>query len=515
MSRVDSATRRAARQARRRHSPLSDIPWTRIENTLPTLTMLGPEQVEQLHDASMRIVEEIGIAFMDGEALDLWAAAGADVDRHTQMVRMDRAMLLELVGHAPSSFTWRARNPARTVEVGGDCLLFAPNGGTIFTHDNDLGRRPGVMEDYDNFLRLVQMSNVLHVTGDQLVVPHDVPVSFRHLRRSFSALTLTDRAYMEAPHDRIISADAVRMAQLVFGDDVIESDEPVLGGIINASSPLRYDDRMIGGMLTYARAGQVLIITPFILAGAMSPITMAAAVAQQNAEALAGIALVQLVRKGAPVVYGGFATNVDMKSGSPAFGTPEGAWAMAVGAQMARRYNLPFRGSGTLNTAKLPDAQAAYETMWSIWPAVMAHTNFVMHAVGWLDAGLVASFEKFIIDVENLAMFQRFLQGIEISEETLALEMMALVGPGGHHFGTPHTQARFESEFYPSFLADRQNYENWQLSGAEDTAMRANRIYKQVLADYQPPPIDPALYDALADFVARRQRELVGVELYS
>ena len=515
MSRVDSATRRAARQARRRHSPLSDIPWTRIENTLPTLTMLGPEQVEQLHDASMRIVEEIGIAFMDGEALDLWAAAGADVDRRTQMVRMDRAMLLELVGHAPSSFTWRARNPERTVKVGGDCLLFAPNGGTIFTQDHDLGRRPGVMADYDNFLRLVHMSNVLHVTGDQLVVPHDVPVSFRHLRRSFSALTLTDRAYMEAPHGRIISADAVRMAQLVFGDDVIAGDEPVLGGINNASSPLRYDDRMIGGMLTYARAGQVLIITPFILAGAMSPITMAAAVAQQNAEALAGIALVQLVRKGAPVVYGGFATNVDMKSGSPAFGTPEGAWAMAVGAQMARRYNLPFRGSGTLNTAKLPDAQAAYETMWSIWPAVMAHTNFVMHAVGWLDAGLVASFEKFIIDVENLAMFQRFLQGIEISEETLALEMMALVGPGGHHFGTPHTQARFESEFYPSFLADRQNYENWQLSGAEDTAMRANRIYKQVLADYQPPPIDPALYDALADFVARRQRELVGVELYS
>lgn len=515
MSRVDSATRRAARRAQRRQSPFAHIPWTLIQNTLPPMTVLGDAQIEQLHQASMRILEEIGIVFMDDEALDLWAAAGAHVDRTTQNVRFDRAMILELVARAPKTFTWRARNADRNVKIGGDHIVFAPNGGTIFAQDLDKGRRPGVMEDYDNFLKLMQMNNIIHVTGDQLVVPHDVPVPFRHLRRSYSAFTLLDKAYMEAPHGRIISADAVEMARIVFRADVTQSSEPVLGGIVNASSPLRYDDRMLGGMITFARANQVLIITPFILAGAMSPISMAAAVAQQNAEALAGVAFCQLVRAGAPVIYGGFATNVDMKTGSPAFGTPEGAWAMIAGAQLARRYSLPYRGSGSLNTSKAPDAQAAYETMWSVWPAVLAHTNFVMHAVGWLEAGLTASYEKIIIDMESLAMYERFLRGIEISDETLALEMMAAVGPGGHHFGTPHTQARFQSEFYEPFLSDRQNFETWEINGSEDAATRANRIWKQVLADYEEPVIDAAVKEELAAYVARRQRELTGVDLYT
>jgi trimethylamine--corrinoid protein Co-methyltransferase len=271
---------------------------------------------------------------------------------------------------------------------------------------------------------------------------------------------------------------------------------------------------MLGGLITYARAGQVCFITPFILAGAMSPITMAAALAQQNAEALAGVALTQLVRPGAPVIYGGFTTNVDMRSGSPTFGSPEGAWALLVGAQLARYYKLPYRGSGSLTNAKTPDAQAAYETMWTLWPAVQAHTNLVMHAVGWLEGGLTASYEKFIIDVELLAMFYHFLEGFTIDEETLALEMIAQVGPGGHHFATPHTQARYRTEFYQSALADRQNYDTWREAGSPDTMQRANRLWKELLAQYEQPPLDPAIKEALGDYVARRERELEGKNLY-
>jgi trimethylamine--corrinoid protein Co-methyltransferase len=272
---------------------------------------------------------------------------------------------------------------------------------------------------------------------------------------------------------------------------------------------------MLGGLITLARAGQVTVITPFILAGAMSPITIAAALAQQNAEALAGIALTQLVRPGAPVIYGGFTTNVDMKSGSPSFGTPEGAWAMAAGAQLARHYRLPYRGSGSLNTSKVPDAQAASETMWSIWPAVLAHTNFVMHAVGWLDSGLTVSYEKFVLDAENLAMFQHFLGGFDINSDTLALDMIAEVGPGGHHFGTSHTQARFSTEFYESFVADRLNYETWQEAGSLDAARRANLLWKELLTQYQTPAIDAGVKEALDSYVEKRAHELKGVELYT
>jgi trimethylamine--corrinoid protein Co-methyltransferase len=417
------------------------------------------------------------------------------------------------VAQAPATFRWLARNPEHHLTVGRNQINFAPHGGTVFAASLDIGRRPGRLEDYQKLQRLVQMCNVLHLAGEQLIVPHDVEVSARHLQRLYLSLTLSDKALMEAAHGRIIPGDALNMARLVFGEPL--PADPVLGGIINVNSPLRYDDRMLGGLITLARAGQVTIITPFILAGAMSPITIAAALAQQNAEALAGIALTQLVRPGAPVIYGGFTTNVDMKSGSPAFGTPEGAWAILIGAQLARYYDLPYRGSGSLNSSKAPDAQAAYETMWTLWPAVLAHTNFIMHAIGWLEGGLTTSYEKFIIDVENLAMFQHFLAGIEINKETLALDMIAEVGPGGHHFGTSHTQARFSTEFYQPFLSDRLNYETWREGGAFDAAKRANLIWKELLDQYEAPPMDPGLKEALGDYVTRREQALKGVELYS
>ncbi len=516
MTTPTSAERRAARSRRRATSPLAHIPFGPIRNRFAPLEVLTPEQLEQLHEASMQIVEEIGIVFMDDEALDVWQAAGAEVDRKTQLVKCDRTLLLELVARAPASFQWRARNPARHRTIGGDAIAFAPNGGVIFAQDIERGRRPGTLEDYYNFLRINQMCNVLHLTGDQLVVPHDIRVSFRHLHRLYGAFTLSDKPAMEAVHGRIITADALHMAGVVFGETPgAAGNDPIIGGIINSSSPLRYDDRMLGGLITFARAGQALIITPFVLAGAMSPITIASAVAQQNAEALMGIALVQAIRPGAPVIYGGFTSNIDMRSGAPAFGTPEGAWAMAIGAQLARRYKLPYRGSGSLNTAKEPDAQAAWETQWTLWPAVLSHTNFVMHAVGWLEGGLTVSYEKIMMDIETLAMFQHFLAGMTIDDDTLALESIATVPPGGHHFGTPHTQARFATEFYSPFLADRQNFDAWQAAGAVSVAARANRAWKSLLDEYEQPPIDLAVEQELREYVQRRERELAGVELYT
>ena len=506
------ADRRAARRQKRAASPLLRIPFRRVQNPLPPLELLPPNQLEQLHEASMRILEDIGLAFMDDEALDIWEKAGAKVDRIRQHVRMDRGLILGAVAQAPSSFTWRARNPERSVFIGENAVAFAPQGGVAYVTDLDHGRRVGTLEDYEKLLRLAQGINVLHFAGEQLIAPHEVPASLRHLRRLPRAITLTDKALMEAAHGREITADAINLARLVFGDDL--SGGPVIGGIINASSPLRYDARMLGGLITYARAGQVNIVTPFILAGAMSPITVASAMAQQNAEALAGIALAQLVRPGAPVIYGGFTTNVDMKSGSPAFGTPEGAWALSVGAQLARRYHLPYRGSGSLTTSKAPDAQGAYETMWTLWPAVLSHTNFVMHAVGWLEGGLTVSYEKIIIDAESLAMFQHFLNGFTIDDDSLALDMIEEVGPGGHHFGTPHTQARFSTEFYETFLGDRLGYETWAAAGSWDAAKRANLLWKEVLEHYEPPPLDPAIKEALDDYVARREKELEGKSLY-
>lgn len=512
--RAERLAHRNQRRRERRQSPYMTIPFAPIDIPFPPIALLDEEAVEKIHDASMRVLENTGIEFWDDEALAIWRQAGADVDLANRRVRLDRGLVMEAVARAPSRFTWRARNPAHSVEVGGDRITFAPNGGTVFASDLDQGRRPGTLADFHNFQRLVQMTGVLHFAGEQLVAPHDVPVAHRHLERLLAAFTLTDKAVMEAAHGRIIPADALAAAEIVFGSP-LPADAPVLGGVINVNSPLRYDERMTGGLISLARAGQVTIITPFILAGVMSPVTMPAAIAQQNAEALAGIALAQILRPGAPVLYGGFTTNVDLKSGAPAFGTPEGAWALMMGAQMARRYQLPYRGSGTLTTSKAPDAQAATETMWSIWPCVLAHANYVLHAVGWLESGLTASFEKFVMDVEHLAMFQHFLRGVDVNEETLALDMIDAVGPGGHHLGTSHTQERYTTAFYQPFLADRLPYETWAEAGSYDAPMRANLLWKQLLAEYQPPPLDQSIHEALQEFVTRRKQELLGRNLYA
>lgn len=501
---------RAGDRRRRRSQPLSPLagkPFRRLTNPLSPVEVLSPEKMEKIHDASMHILEEVGIDFLDDEALLLWETAGARVDRGRQHVWMDRGLILEKVALAPAEFVLKARNPAYSLIIGGNNINFATVGAAPYYADGD-GRRPGILADFRRMVRLTQQCGPLHMVEGLLVEPQDIAVPHRHLEKGISQLTLSDKTYTTAAHGREVAADYVEMAALVFGGQEAIRQTPVLVSNVNANSPLRYDGRMVGALIVYARHGQPCIITPFILAGAMSPVTMAAAIAQQNAEALAGIALTQLVNPGCPVVYGGFTTNVDMRSGSPAFGTPEGALALFCGAQLARRYGLPYRGSGGLNNAKSPDAQAATETQMSLWPAVLAHANVILHSAGWLEAGLVCSLEKFILDVEGLAMMHHFLAGIEVNDETLALEAIAEVGPGGHHFGTAHTLARYEQAFYSPIIGDRQNYDNWRDNGSLEAPQRARLVAEQLLERYERPAMDPAVEEALQEFVARRKREI-------
>ena len=511
------SSRRTRRQARKEHrsnwaAPLLSLPFSQPKSPLKPLEFCSAEQIEELHQASMQILEQTGICFMDTEALKIWQQAGARVDHENQRVYVDRDLLLETIAKAPEQFTLLARNPAHKLKVGHENIIFAPQAGVVYVTDLDNGRRAGSMQDFENFLKISQVNPIIHMANEQVIVTAEIQPSLRHLHRIPRLFSMTDKAVNVAAHGRVISTDTIEMARLVFGDPLPE--DPVIVGVINASSPLRYDERMLGAMITFARAGQALIITPFILAGAMSPISVAAALAQQNAEALAGIAFTQLVRRGAPVIYGGFTTNLDMKTGGPAFGTPEGAWAALVGPQLARRYRLPCRGSGTLNTSKVADAQATMETSWTMWPTVLAHTNFILHSIGWLEGGLTVSYEKIVMDIDNLAMFSHFLNGFNISEGTLALDMIDEVGPGGHHLGTTHTLERFASEHYQSILGDRLNYDSWIASGSWDTPRRANSIWKELIAAYQPPPFDAAISAEIENFVERRKLELEGENLY-
>jgi trimethylamine--corrinoid protein Co-methyltransferase len=358
------------------------------------------------------------------------------------------------------------------------------------------------------------MTNVIHIAPVQAVVMHDVPVHEKHLQNFHIGATYSDKPLPGVSHGRVITGDVIEMARILHGGRLQPELGPITGGVINVNSPLVYDNRMLGGMMTFAKHGQFTVVTPFILAGAMSPVTMVAAIAQQNAEALAGIALLQLVRSGSPVVYGGFTTNVDMKSGSPAFGTPEGAWALLIGAQLARHYDLPYRGSGSLTTANIPDAQGAAESLWSLFPVVLGHANLVFHSLGWLESGLTASLEKFVMDAENLAMMQHFLQGPEWGEDAFALDAIDKVGPAGHHFGTAHTQARYETAFYPNFMHDRRNFGTWQEAGSEDIVQRANKLWKQIVKAYEKPALDEAIQEELEAFIAKRTIELERVNLY-
>ncbi len=492
----------------RQVSPLVDKPFRQLVNPYAPLEVLSPDQLEQIHQASMEILENIGLEFMNDEVCATWQQAGAAVEGKTGRVRIDRGLLLELVAQAPAEFTLNARNPAHNLIMGGNHINFATVGAVPYYADLDNGRRPGTLADFQRMVKLAQVCSPIHIVEGLLVEPQDIPVAERNLEKGLAVLLYSDKVMTTAAHGHLSATDYVNMAAIVFGGLEAIAKRPVFASNVNVNSPLRYDDRMLSALLVYAKHGQPCIITPFILAGAMGPVTLAGTLAQQNAEALAGIALTQLINPGVPVVYGGFTTNIEMQSGSPAFGTPEGALALLIGAQLARLYGVPYRGSGGLNTSKTADAQAAMESQWSLWPAVMGHANLIIHSAGWLESGLVCSLEKFILDVEGLAMMHTFLEGLSINQETLALDTIAEVGPGGHHLGSAHTMQHFRHAFYRPLVADRLSFETWQEAGSWDAAKRANMLAKQLLSEYEQPAMDAIVAEALQAYIERRKSAL-------
>ena len=495
-------------RVRRKVGGLTQLPWRRLANPYKPLEILSADQVEAIHDASMRVLETLGVEFLSETALNHLARAGASVDRSNSRVRFDRALVLDAVAKAPATFTLYARNPERHVTLGGTNLVFGAVAGPPNCSDLDRGRRPGSYRDFCDLLKLIQSLNVIHVAGGAPVAPLDLPPETRHLDQYYGYLTLTDRVFHSWGLGALRVEDGIDMLCLARGIDRGQlAREPALITNINSNSPLRYDEAMIDGMLAMAAAGQAVIVTPFTLAGAMSPVTLAGSLVQQNAEALAGIALIQIAHPGTPVIYGGFTSNVDMRSGAPAFGTPEYTKAALATGQLARRYRLPYRSSN-VNAANCVDAQAAYESEMAVWGAAMGHVNYLYQAAGWLEGGLVASFEKMIVDAEMLQMMGEFMQPIPTGEAEFGIAAMADVGPGGHFFGTAHTLERYETAFYAPMLSDWRNYETWRLAGAEDAAQRANRIWKELLAAYEPPALDPAVDEALRAFMDRRKREI-------
>jgi trimethylamine--corrinoid protein Co-methyltransferase len=419
-------------------------------------------------------------------------------------VRFPRGLCRQLLNSAPATFTQHARNPQRSVEIGGRNTVFAPVYGPPFIRNLDDGRRYATIEDFRNFVKLAYLAPAMHHSGGTLCEPVDLPVNKRHLDMVYAHIRYSDKPFMGSVTHPLRARDSVEMAKLVFGDSFVD-ENCVLINLINANSPMVFDATMLGALKVYARAGQATIISPFILAGAMSPVTVAGTLTQILAEALAGMAFTQLCRPGAPVVFGTFASSISMQSGAPTFGTPEPALVLYGAGQLARRIGVPFRSGGSLCGAKTADAQAAYESAQTRMPTLLAGVNFALHAAGWLEGGLVASYEKFIMDVDQCAMMQRFAQGVDLSPNGQALDAIREVGPGSHYLGCAHTQANFKTAFYRSPVADNNSFEQWQADGGLTHEQRANTLYKKWLQDYQEPPLDAAVDEALNAYMARKK----------
>ena len=477
-----------------------------LTRSLPVFELVSDEGLAILEHNADTILEQAGIEVRDHPgAIERFRSAGAEVDG--TRVRFPRGMCRDIVqATAPAVYTQHARNPARSVQIGGDATVFAPNYGSPFVFDLDDGRRYATLADFENFVKLAYMSPYLHHSGGTVCEPVDVPVSKRHLDMVGAHLRWSDKPFMGSVTSGERAQDSIEMARIAFGGDL--ADRTVMTSLINASSPLVWDAGMLDVAEAYAAANQACIITPFILAGAMAPATSAGVAAQTLAEALAGMAFVQLVRPGAPVVLGSFASSVSMQTGAPTFGTPEPAIVLYTVAALARRLGVPFRSGGSLTASKIPDAQAAYESTATLIPTLMAGVNFVLHAAGWLEGGLAIGYEKFVLDADQLGMMATFAAGLDLSENGQAVDAIVTNPPGSHFLGTAHTLANFESAFHRSESADNASFEQWTAEGALDAPARANGIWKARLASYEPPPIDDAVDAELVDFVARRKAEL-------
>jgi trimethylamine--corrinoid protein Co-methyltransferase len=495
--------KRAARTAR----AAASIPY--ITRKIPYYEVLSEEGLELLERNADTILEEIGIDFReDAEALALWKEAGADVQG--ERVHIPRGLARSLIqNNAPREFVQHARNPARTVAIGGKNTVFAPAYGSPFVRSLDEGRRYARIEDFRNFVKLAYVSNALHHSGGTICEPVDLPVNKRHFEMVYSHIKYSDKPFMGSVTHPERAQDSVEMAKILFGADLMDAatgrPKTVLINLINANSPMTFDSTMLGAAKAYARANQACIITPFILAGAMSPVTVAGTVAQTLAEALAGMAFLQLVNPGAPVVLGSFASSISMQSGAPTFGTPEPELVLYAMAALARRLGVPFRSGGSLCASKIPDAQAAFESANTLLPTCLGGVNFVLHVAGWLEGGLSMGYEKFVMDVDQAGMMHTLLEGVDLSENGQAMDAIREVGPGKHFLGCAHTQANFETAFYRSPLADNNSFEQWEAEGATDMARRANVLWKKQLAEYVAPPLDPAIDEALLDYMNRRR----------
>jgi trimethylamine--corrinoid protein Co-methyltransferase len=474
-------------------------------NRMPRYEILSADAMEVLDRGWRRIVSEIGVEFMSPRATELFRAAGQQVEDNN--VRFDPEFLLEQVRKAPREFEIQARNPANNVHIGGEHMAFGGVYGPPFVREGGV-RRDATMEDFRQFTMLAQSFPELDSAGGVICEPNDTPLDSRHLDMVFALQTLTDKIYMGNVVSGPNAADTIRMTEILFGGRETIERTPATVSLINCNSPLRWDDRMLDAQFEYSAANQPVVLTPFLLMGAMSPVSVPATLVQQIAEALTGIALSQLIRPGCPIIFGSFLSNINMQSGSPCFGTPESAIGLLCTGQIARHFGLPFRSGGALTSSQSPDAQAAYEALMTMLPTFLAGANWVMHSAGWLEGGLVSSYEKFIVDIEILRMLQHQFRPLEIDEASLAFDAHVEVGHGGHFLGAAHTMERFRTCFYRPLLSSSDNYERWLRNGAKDAAARAAEIYRKKLDEYQAPPLDDAVRAELAEYVAIRRKEL-------
>lgn len=501
---ADNPATRRQRSARRGGAIVSPLVVPYIRRNIPTYDILSEENLERIEAVADRILAEIGIEFRDDPAaLELWRQAGAKMDG--LRVRFPKGMLREILASAPAVFTQHARNPANNVEIGGNAVVFSPAYGSPFVMDLDKGRRYGTIEDFRNLIKLAQSSPWLHHSGGTICEPVDVPVNKRHLDMVYSHMKYSDRPFMGSVTAEERAEESIEMARILFGADFVDRNCVILGNV-NVNSPLVWDGTMTRALRAYARANQAAVIVPFILGGAMGPVTNAGAIAQSLAETMAGCALTQLERKGAPVIFGNFLSSMSLRSGSPTFGTPEPAIGSMVIGQLARRLKLPLRCAGNFSNSKLPDAQAMQEGVMSMLSAVHCGANFILHSAGFVDGLLAMSYEKFVMDTDFCGALHSYLAGVVVDDNTLAMDAFEEVGPGSHFLGSVHTMRNYQTAFWDSSLSDNEPFEKWSEAGSTDMATRANARWKKTLAEYEAPPLDVAIDDALLDYVERTKR---------
>ncbi|MDK3020343.1 trimethylamine methyltransferase family protein [Pseudodonghicola flavimaris] len=494
----------AARRAERTAIRIETAKY--IERNIPNFEILTEEALEIIETNAETVLEEIGVNFVNNPgALALWRDAGADVEG--ERVRIPRGLARKLCETAPSSYVQHARNPDKNVVIGGKTLVCAPVYGPPFVRDAAGGRRYATMEDFRNFVKLGYMSKYLHHSGGTVCEPTDVPVNKRHMDMLLAHMTLSDKPFMGSVTEPSRAQDSVEMCEILFGKDFVQ-DNTVMTSLININSPMTFDDVMMGALEVYARNNQACIVSPFIVGGAMAPVSVAGTLTQVLAEVLAGIAYSQLVRPGAPVIFGAFVTSIDMNSGAPTFGTPEASQILYGAGQLARRLNLPFRSGGGLCGSKLPDAQAAYETAHTLNAALLGGVNFMLHACGWLEGGLVSSYEKFVMDADQLGVLHKMAEGVPVDVNAQALDAIAEVGPGGHYLGCAHTQANFKTAFWRTELLDYKPFETWEEEGARDTQALASARVAHLLNSYQQPALDPGIAQALQEYVERKKASM-------